>query len=228
MIEIRKEELDVFGETLRRHFGYSRHFDQDFIAAKGNLDAVMGLKRGRAQANYIRFCLLHKLSQGMPLKEAEKRRLEEWHDDIIKGITETVVYPLHSWMQVSDLPWADLQRIKLESSHLTMNRDMLVIDLIMELTHFLSPALLEAYEQQVKAHYLNDRYSVPLELFSSSKNAAFSRLAVETEEAILEKHSVFTPEQLERMEEMFRIYKTEGYFERNRYAEFCKDFKSNL
>ena len=73
-----------------------------------------------------------------------------------------------------------------------MNRDMLVIDLIMELNNFLNPALLSAYEQQVKAHYLNKLHNVPVELFSSSKNAAFSMHSVEVEQAILEKHSVFS------------------------------------
>ena len=73
-----------------------------------------------------------------------------------------------------------------------MNRDMLLIDLILELNHFLIPALLSEYEQHVKADYLNKNHKVPLELFSSSKNTAFSRYAIEAEEAILEKHSVFS------------------------------------
>ena len=40
---------------------------------------------------------------------------------------------------------------------------------------------------------------------------AFSRLAIEVEQSILDKHSTLSQEQLDRMEDMFKIYKTEGF-----------------
>ena len=41
-------------------------------------------------------------------------------------------------MLISELPWEDLQALKLKSSTLNSNKDMLVIDLIMELNLFLN------------------------------------------------------------------------------------------
>ena len=56
---------------------------------------------------------------------------------------------------MSDLPFSDLKMLKLNSCSLNANRDMLLIDLMMELSHFMDYSLLHTYEQQIKARHLN-------------------------------------------------------------------------
>lgn len=78
-------------------------------------------------------------------------QIRKWHEDIARSVTEFVVYPEYTTLQIADLPWEDLQQLKLKHSALNANKDMLVIDLILELSHFLDEGLLLDYERQVKA-----------------------------------------------------------------------------
>jgi hypothetical protein len=145
MVDIRKEELSAFEELINRQIGYSRHFDQDFICANGNYAKAMQLKRGRAQNNYIRLGLLKKIAEDQLLDSKEKLQLKKWQDDIVRSVTEFVVYPEYTTLQLADLPWEDTQHLKLKHSALNANKDMLVIDLILELNQFLDEGLLLAY-----------------------------------------------------------------------------------
>jgi hypothetical protein len=62
MIDIKKEDIEAFEQIINKQFGYSRHFDEDFLHAAGNYERALHLKRGRAQNNYIKFYLLKKIS----------------------------------------------------------------------------------------------------------------------------------------------------------------------
>jgi hypothetical protein len=69
----------------------------------------------------------------------------------VKDTSEFTVFPDYSTMLVSDLGWEDIQALKLKSSSLNSNRDMLVVDLLMELNLFLDDSLIEGFERQIKA-----------------------------------------------------------------------------
>lgn len=45
---------------------------------------------------------------------------------------------------------------------------------------------------------------------------------------MIREHSKLKPEDIDTMEEIFKIFKTEGFKERNRYQVLCKRFKENL
>ena len=48
------------------------------------------------------------------------------------------------------------------------------------------------------------------------------------EQSIVNKASEMTEEQLDTVEEMFKIYKTEGFKEKRRYEILCKNFRGNI
>jgi hypothetical protein len=93
MVDIRKEELEAFEELINRQIGYSRHFDEDFICANGDYARAIQLKRGRAQNKYVRLALLKKIAEDQLLDGREKLQLKKWHEDIVRSVTEFVVYP---------------------------------------------------------------------------------------------------------------------------------------
>lgn len=66
-------------------------------------------------------------------------------------MSELTVYEGYSKMLISELPWEDMQSLRLSSSSLNSNKDMLVVDLIMELNMFLDSSVIEGYESRVKA-----------------------------------------------------------------------------
>jgi hypothetical protein len=228
MVGIRREELEAFEEVIDRQFGYSRHFDEDFICANGDYDRAIQLKRGRAQNNYVRLALLKKINEEQLLDNKEKLQLKKWHEDIVRSVTEFVLYPEFTTLQVADLSWEDIQHLKLNHSALNANKDMLVIDLIMELSHFLDDGLLLAYEREVKAEYIHKYFKVPPYLFDRTSNASFRRLEVETEAAIANEQAQLSPVELDKVEEMFKVYKSQGFRERNRYEVLCKRFRPNI
>jgi hypothetical protein len=129
---------------------------------------------------------------------------------------------------VADLSWEDMQHLKLRHSALNANKDMLVIDLILELTHFLDDGLLLAYEREVKAEYIHKHFKIPPYLFDRTSNASFRRLEVETEAAIVNEQGRLTAKDLDKVEEMFKVYKSQGFRERQRYEVLCKRFRSNI
>lgn len=131
-------------------------------------------------------------------------------------------------MQVADLPWEDNQHLKLKHTVLSSNKDMLLIDLILELSHFLDEGLLHAYEREVKAEYINKYFKVPTYLFDRTSNVSFRRLEVETEAAIANEQAQLTEKDLDKVEEMFKVYKSQGFRERNRYEVLCKRFRPNI
>ncbi len=151
MVDIRKDELEAFEELVNRQIAYSRHFDEDFICANGDYDRAIHYKRGRAQNNLVRLGLLKKIGEDQLLDNKEKLSLKKWHEDIVRSVTDFVVYKEYTTLQVCDLPWEDNQRLKLEHTSLKTNKDMLMIDLILELNSFLDDGLLLAYEREVKA-----------------------------------------------------------------------------
>lgn len=120
--------------------------------------------------------LLKKINEDQLLDNKEKLVLRKWHEDIVRSVTEFVVYNDYTTMQVGDLPWEDNQRLKLEHTSLKTNKDMLMIDLILELNNFLDDGLLLAYEREVKAEYINKHFKVPLCFFDRSTNSSFRRL----------------------------------------------------
>jgi hypothetical protein len=105
---------------------------------------------------------------------------------------------------------------------------MLLIDLILELNHFLDESLIHAYEREVKADFIEKNFKIPAYLFSKSSGNSFKQLENEAEEAILNEKSQLTDAELNTMEEMFKYYKTEGLKERNRYNVLCSNFKENI
>jgi hypothetical protein len=228
MIDIRKEELEAFEDIVNKQFGYSRHFDEDFICAHGNYDRALHLKRGRAQNNYIKLYLLKKLSENQLLDNREKALLKRWHEDITRSVSEFVVYPEFTTLQIADLSWEDMQLLKLKHSQLNVNKDMLLIDLILEFNHFLDESLIHNYEREVKAEFVHKYFKIPAYLFDKTNNTSFKRLEVETEAAIANEHSRLTEQDLDKVEELFKVYKTQGFRERNRYSVFCKNFRSNI
>lgn len=110
------------------------------------------------------------------LDNKEKLALKKWHEDIVRSVTEFVVFNDYTTLQVGDLPWEDNQHLKLENTSLKTNKDMLMIDLILELNSFLDDGLLLAYEREVKAEYINKHFKVPPCFFDRSTNASFRRL----------------------------------------------------
>ena len=62
MLEIKKDELEAFEQIIKTSFDYNRQFDTDFIVADGNYEKALNLKRGRAQQNFIKMHILHKLA----------------------------------------------------------------------------------------------------------------------------------------------------------------------
>lgn len=105
---------------------------------------------------------------------------------------------------------------------------MLLIDLILEFNHFLDEGLIQSYQRQVKAEYISKNFHIPSYLFDKTNNSSFKRLQVETEAAIANEYSKLTEKDLNKVEELFQIYKTQGFRERNRYQIFCKNFKDNI
>ena len=79
MVQLKKDEIDTFLSLIRQSFSYSRQFDIDFIAANGDYQQAIHLKRGRAQANYTKFYLLKKLADQRKLSEKEGDLLRDWH-----------------------------------------------------------------------------------------------------------------------------------------------------
>lgn len=228
MVQIKKEEFEAFEQIILRNFSYSRHFDEDFIQADGKYDVAINLKRGRAQSNFIKFSLLKKVLEKNQLTEKEKDMMRKWHDDITKNVNKFVPQNEFTTLQISDLSWEDLQLLKLKSSTLNSNKNMLLIDLILELNNFLDESLIHAYEREVKADFIEKNFKIPAYLFSKSSGNSFKQLENEAEEAILNEKSQLTDAELNTMEEMFKYYKTEGLKERNRYSVLCSNFKENI
>lgn len=228
MLDIRREELEAFEELVGRQFAYSRHFDEDFLQANGDYQRAIRLKRGRAQNNYVKLYLLKKLAENQLLDNRERELLRRWHEEIGRGVSELVVYEEHTTLQIGDLAWEDLQQLKLKHSQLNVNKEMLLIDLILELDMFLDHSLVLAYEREAKAELISARFSIPTYLFRKTSNAAFKRLEAETEAAIADEHSQLQPQELDKVEELFRVYKTQGFRERSRYDQLCKNFRSNI
>ena len=75
------------------------------------------------------------------------------------------MYNSYSTMLISDLPWEDLQSLKLKASNLNSNRDMMVVDFLMELNLFLDHSIIEGYEKQVKSVEIAKKYSIPIFMF---------------------------------------------------------------
>ena len=228
MLDVRRQELAAFEELLGRQFGYSRHFDEDFLQAQGDYARALHLKRGRAQSNYVRLYLLKKLGDNQLLDNRERELLQRWHEDIARGVSEFVVYGEYTTLQICDLVWEDIQRLKLRDTHLTVNKEMLLIDLILELNMFLDDSLLLAYEREAKAELIRARYNVPSYLFDKTSGAGFKRLEAETEAALADEHSQLQPQELDKVEELFKVYKTQGFRERSRYGVLCRDFRANI
>jgi len=103
-------------------------------------------------------------------------------------------------MLISDLGWEDIQSLKLKSSSLNSNRDMLVVDLLMELNLFLDDSLIEGFERQVKAKYLTDKYNLPSHLFQKSGLRGLDNLENRVEEAIIDEASRLTENELDTLE----------------------------
>lgn len=118
--------------------------------------------------------------------------------------------------------------MKLKHTALNVNKDMLVIDLILELSHFLDDGLLLAYEREVKAEFIQKHFKIPPYLFQRTSNPSFRRLEVETEAAIANEQSQLEKKELDKVEEMFKVYKSQGFKERLRYDVLCKNFRPNL
>jgi hypothetical protein len=121
-------------------------------------------------------CLLKKLAEKQHLSDKETHLIRDWNDQIVKGVSELNVYQEYSSMVIAELPWEDLQSLRLKSSALNSNKDMLVIDLLMELNLFLNDSLIEAYERRVKAEHLSKKYSIPLFMFDQSSSEGFKHL----------------------------------------------------
>lgn len=51
---------------------------------------------------------------------------------------------------------------------------------------------------------------------------------METEAAIANEHSQLQEKDLDKVEELFKVYKTQGFRERNRYSQLCKNFRANI
>lgn len=88
-------------------------------------------------------------------------------------------------MLISELPWEDLQSLQLTSSSLKSNKDMLVVDLLMELNLFLDESLVDSYERQVKADHIAKKYHIPRFMFDQSPNKGFQNMENAVEEAIV-------------------------------------------
>jgi hypothetical protein len=121
-------------------------------------------------------CLLKKLAEKQHLSDKETHLIRDWNDQIVKGVSELNVYQEYSSLVIAELPWEDLQSLRLKSSALNSNKDMLVIDLLMELNLFLNDSLIEAYERRVKAEHLSKKYSIPLFMFDQSSSEGFKHL----------------------------------------------------
>jgi hypothetical protein len=121
-------------------------------------------------------CLLKKLAEKQHLSDKETHLIRDWNDQIVKGVSELNVYQEYSSMVIAELPWEDLQSLRLKSSALNSNKDMLVIDLLMELNLFLNDSLIEAYERRIKAEHLSKKYSIPLFMFDQSSSEGFKHL----------------------------------------------------
>lgn len=121
--------------------------------------------------------------------EIEIKQLKDWHADIIQGMRYFVVTNEYSNMIIAELPWEDLKALKLNSTSLNSNKDMLVIDLIMELNLFLNDSLIQAYERKVKAEYLETTFDIPAFMFNQSSSESFKHFENLTEEALIQKHS---------------------------------------
>ena len=154
--------------------------------------------------------------------------LQNWHEDIIKGVTQLISYDRYTTMLISELPWQDLQSLRLKSSSLNSNKDMLVIDFIMELNLFLNDSLIESYERRVKAEYISKNYHIPLFMFDQSTSAGLRQIENQVEKALIGEYSKLKQEDLDTMEGLFKIFKTEGLKERRRYEELCRDFKEKI
>lgn len=228
MVDIKKDQLEGFLQLIRQSFSYNRQFDTDFIFADGDYQRAINLKRGRAQANYTKLYLLKKMAENKKLNEKEGDLLRDWHEHIVKGVTQLTVYERFTTLLISELPWEDLQSLRLKSSDLKSNKDMPVIDLLMELNLFLNDSLIDNYELQVKAENLAEKYHIPLFMFQQTATAGSTQLENQVEAAILAQHSQLTPADIVALEELFKIFKTEGFRERNRYAALCGKFKENL
>lgn len=228
MVDIRKQDLEAFEDLIGKQFGYSRHFDQDFLQANGDYKRAMHLKRGRAQSNYVKLYLLKKLAENQLLDNRERALLKRWHEDIARNVNEFVVYDEYTTLQIGDLAWEDIQQLKLKTSQLNINKDMLLIDLILEFNMFLDESLVNAYEREVKAEFISRHFKIPTYLFEKTNNASFKRLEVEVEAAISNEHSKLQEEDLDKVEELFKVYKTQGFKERNRYSALCKNFRANI
>lgn len=79
-------------------------------------------------------------------------------------------------MLISELPWEDSQSLRLKSSALNSNKDMLVIDLIMEFNLFLNDSLINVYEKRVKADYFAGKYHIPQFMFDQSSTDGFRQI----------------------------------------------------
>jgi hypothetical protein len=200
MLDIKKDELEAFEYIINKNFDYNRQFDTDFIYANGDYQKALELKRGRAQKNYIKFYLLKKLADKQYLNEKEAQLLRDWHQEIIKGVTEFTVYEKYSTMLISELPWEDLQSLRLKSSSLNSNKDMLVVDFIMELNFFLDESLIYSYERQVKASHISSKYNIPLFLFDQSTTNGFRHRENIVEASIINHFSKLKEEDINTLE----------------------------
>ena len=70
--------------------------------------------------------------------------------------------------------------------------------------------MIEKYQRKVKAGHLSKLYNIPEYIFEQSTSNAFRRHENQIEEAIINEQSQLSQEELDRIEEMFKIFKTEG------------------
>ena len=132
------------------------------------------------------------MADGSSLSEKESELLDEWHREIIEGVSGLTVYEEYSKMLISELPWEDMQSLRLNSSSLNSNKDMLVVDLVMELNLFLDSSVIEDYEKRVKAQEIEKKYGVPVFMFEDSQSNCFTHQNNLAEEAIVAKKSVIS------------------------------------
>ena len=71
-------------------------------------------------------------------------------------------------MLISEVGWEDNTALRLKHSNLNSNRDMLIVDFLMELNLFLDDSLIEGFERQVKAEHLTQKYHLPRQVFQQS------------------------------------------------------------
>lgn len=119
--------------------------------ANGNYSKAMEYRRGRVQGNYVKFYILKKIMENRQLNMKQKEWVKNWHKDVVRSINNFVGVEKYTMMQISELAWQDLNKLQLKNTSLKLNRDMLLIDLLLEFNHFLDQELINSYESQIKA-----------------------------------------------------------------------------